>query len=258
MDIFVSWAGSDSHQVAFVLRQWLPEVLSFVRPWVSSEDIRKGTRWSDELWGRLQNTSYSIVCVTPEAVRSPWVNFEAGAVARAVGGHSHVSPLLLGMSAGDLGGVPLAMFQCTEFTRRDVERLVKAINATAAAPMRESQVALRFRRRWASLRDEIGRIHIASADDSELEGAFKDEAADAWLEEIEDKILELVAWSGDRQPLAVMDIAHAVSENHVVTQHYVDELVRRRFLHQQKRAGSHSTYSATSRGRAYAVENQLV
>lgn len=85
MDIFVSWAGRDSHAVALFLRQWLPEVLPFVRPWVSSEDIRKGTRWSDELWGRLQKTSYSIVCLTPAAVRSPWVNFEAGAVARAVG-----------------------------------------------------------------------------------------------------------------------------------------------------------------------------
>ena len=150
------------------------------------------------------------------------------------------------------------MFQCTEFRRRDVERLVKAINAAAPAPMRESNVSLRFRHGWASLRDEIGRIDIPSADGSELEGDLQDEAADAWLEEIEDKILEVVAWSGDRQPLAVMDIARAVSENHVVTQHYVDELVRRRFLHQQKRAGSPSTYSATSRGRAYAVENQLV
>ena len=112
------------------------------------------------------------------------------------------------------------MFQCTEFTRRDVERLVKAINAAAPAPMRESNVSLRFRRGWASLHDEIGRIDIASADDSELEGALQDEAADAWLEEIEDKILELVAWSGDRQPLEVMDIARTVSENHVVTQHY--------------------------------------
>ena len=258
MDIFVSWAGSGSHQVALVLRQWLPEVLRFVRPWVSSEDIRKGTRWSDELWGRLRSTSYSIVCVTPEAVRSPWVNFEAGAVARAVGGQSYVSPLLLGMSAGDLGGVPLAMFQCTEFRRRDVGRLVKAINTAAPAPMQASQVALRFRRRWPSLRDDIGRIDITNADDSELEEALQDEAAHVWLEEIEDKILEMVAWSGDTQPLAVLDIAHGVSENHVVTQHYLDELVRRRFLHERKRAGSLSTYSATSRARAYAVENQLV
>ena len=150
------------------------------------------------------------------------------------------------------------MFQCTEFRRPDVERLVTAINAAAPAPMPESDVSLRFRREWASLRDEIGRTDINSPDDSELEGALEDERSAAWLEEIEDKILETVAWSGDRQPLTVMDIAHAVSENHVVTQHYVDELVRRRFLHEQERAGSPPTYSATSRGRAYAVENQLV
>ena len=177
MDIFVSWAGRDSHAVALALRQWLPEVLPFVRPWVSSEDIRKGTRWSDELWGRLQKTSYSIVCVTPAAVRSPWVNFEAGAVARAVGGQAHVSPLLLGLSPGDLDGVPLAMFQCTEFARHDVERLVNAINAVAARPIPESQVSLRFRRGWPALHDEVGRIDIGGGDDAEEVRAAEDKAS---------------------------------------------------------------------------------
>ena len=176
MDIFVSWAGRDSQAVALVLRQWLPGVLPFVRPWVSPEDIRKGTRWSEELWGRLQKTSYCIVCLTPAAVRSPWVNFEAGAVARAVGGRAHVSPLLLGLSPRDLDGVPLAMFQCTEFKRRDIERLVKAINAVAARSIPESQVSMRFRDEWPGLRDEVGRIDI-SGDDSEEKRAPGDEAS---------------------------------------------------------------------------------
>ena len=176
MDIFVSWAGRDSHAAALVLREWLPEVLPYVRTWVSSEDIRKGTRWSEELWGRLQQTSYCIVCLTPAAVGSPWVNFEAGAVARAVGGRAHVSPLLLGLSPRDLDGVPLAMFQCTVFTRHDMERLVKAINAVAAAPTPESEVLLRFGRRWPTLDGKIGRIDI-SGKDSEEEGAPEDEAS---------------------------------------------------------------------------------
>lgn len=176
MDIFISWAGRDSRAVALILREWLPEVLPFVRPWVSSEDIRKGTRWSEELWGRLQKTSYCIVCLTPAAVRSPWVNFEAGAVAKAVGGQAHVSPLLLGLSPRDLGGVPLAMFQCTVFTYRDIERLVRAINAVATAPIPKVEVLLSFRRRWPILDDKIGRIDI-SGDDSEEEGAPEDEAS---------------------------------------------------------------------------------
>lgn len=175
MDIFISWAGRDSRAVALVLREWLPQVLQFVRPWVSSEDIRKGTRWSEELWDRLQKTSYCIVCLTPAAVRSPWVNFEAGAVAKAVGGQAHVSPLLLGLSPRHLDGVPLAMFQCTVFERRDMERLVKAINAVATVPIPESEVLIGFRRGWPVLRDEVGLVDIVSGDDSEQGRSPKDE-----------------------------------------------------------------------------------
>ena len=257
MDIFVSWAGRDSHAVALVLREWLPTVLPFVRPWVSSEDLRKGTRWSEELWGRLQQTSYCIVCLTPAAIRSPWVNFEAGVVARAVGGRAHVSPLLLGLSPRDLDGVPLAMFQYTEFTRRDVERLINAINAVAARPISESQVSQGFRREWRILDDEIGRIDI-SEDHAEEERAAEDEALDEWLHETEDKILEMVAWSGDDRPVEVIEIARSISENHVVTQHYVDQLVRRRFLHEHLNVEYPSRYSATPQGRAYLVEERLV
>ncbi|MDE0356298.1 MAG: toll/interleukin-1 receptor domain-containing protein [Gammaproteobacteria bacterium] len=258
MDIFVSWAGPDSHAVALVLRRWLPHVLSFVRPWVSSEDIRKGTRWSDELWARLQETSDCLVCLTPGAVRSPWVNFEAGAVARAVGGQAHVSPILLGSSPGDLGGKPLAMFQCTEFTRRDIERLIKAINAVAVTPLPESEVLRRFRRQWATLRDEIGRIHIASADDSEEAKALGAEAPNDQVHPIEDSILEQVAGSDDDWPLDVEEIARTISQNRVVTRHYVDELIRRGFLREKRSAESPSTYTETSTGRAYLVERGLV
>jgi len=257
MDIFVSWAGRDSHAIALFLRQWLPEVLPFVRPWVSSEDIRKGTRWSDELWGRLRKTSYCIVCLTPGAVRSPWVNFEAGAVARAVGGRAHVSPLLLGLSPGDLDGVPLAIFQCTEFARHDVARLINAINAVAARPIPESQVSLRFGRGWPALREEVGRIDIGGGDDAEENGAPDDEALDGWLDETEFKILEHVAWWGDNKPLGVMDIVRSISENHIVTRHYLDQLVRRRFLREHRNAATPSTYSVTRRGRAYLVEEQI-
>lgn len=115
-------------------------------------------------------------------------------------------------------------------------------------------MSLRFRREWAVLRDEEGRINISG--DSEEEEAHEDEPLDDWLHETEDKILEMVAWSGDDQPLEMMDIARSISENHVATQHYVDQLVRRRFLHEHLNVEYPSTYSATRRGRAYIVENQ--
>ena len=258
MDIFVSWAGRESHEVALVLRRWLRQVLPFARPWVSSEDIRKGTRWSDELWGRLQGMSYCIVCLTPGAVRSPWVNFEAGAIAKAVRGPSHVSPLLLGVTPRDLGGSPLAMFQCTEFTEQDVERLLKAMNAVAPVPIPESEVVQRFRRAWPMLHDKVGGIDLGSLEDSDEEEALDDDAEHDWLKEIEDKILAEVAWSGDDHPLNVMTIAQGIKENHVVTQHYVDRLVRRGFLYEKLNVAYPSTYFVTARGRAYVVKENLV
>ena len=257
MDIFVSWAGRDSHAVALVLRRWLPEVLPFARPWVSSEDIRKGTRWSDELWGRLQRTSYCIVCLTPGAIRSPWVNFEAGAIAKAVRGPSHVSPLLLGISPRDLGDSPLAMFQCTEFAEQDVERLLHAMNAVASAPVPDFQIIAGLRRTWAALQAEIGQIDFSSTNDADQETAPDDETVDDWLHEIEDKILEHVAWSGDQQPVDVEQITRAVGQDHVVTQHYVDQLVARGFLYEKHNVAYPTTYLVTRSGRAHLVEGLL-
>ena len=227
-------------------------------PWVSSEDIRKGTRWDAELWDRLQATSYAIICATPDAVRSPWVNFEAGVVARAVGVESHVVPFLFGMSPNALGGLPLGKFQCTEFTEIDVARLLKAINVSARAPILQSQVAQRFDRSWASIRHDVGRIDLASADDLEEQDHYDSETMDDWLEEPEEKILEAVAWSGDERPVELMAIASAVGENHVHAQHYVDRLVDRGFLYERLNTAHPTTYLVTKKGRAYAVENDLV
>lgn len=258
MDIFVSWAGRESHSVALILRGWLPQVLPFTRPWVSSEDIRKGTRWDEELWGRLQQASYALICATPGAVRSPWVNFEAGVVARAVGVESHVSPLLIGISPGDLGDLPLGKFQCTEFTESDVARLVDAINGSAAAPLPAPQVSESFSRLWEGLRQEIERIDLPNFADHEEQDDFEEETVSEWLEEIEEKILAAVAWSGDDHPLELQTIARDIGENHVRAQHHVDRLVRSGFLQQRLSTGRPITYFVTQPGRAYAVDNDLV
>ena len=150
------------------------------------------------------------------------------------------------------------MFQCTVFTHRDIERLVKAINAVATAPIPESEVLIRFRRGWPVLCDEVGRVDIVSGDDSKQEPALDDEVLDDWLDETEEKILEWVAWWGHDQPRGMTDIARSISENHVVTQHYVDRLVRRGFLLEHLKADRPSTYSATPQGRAYLVAERLI
>ena len=80
MKVFISWSGPQSYGVALVLREWLPTVLQYLEPWVSSEDIDKGARWTDALGTELDASKFGIICLVPGNVDEPWLNFEAGAI----------------------------------------------------------------------------------------------------------------------------------------------------------------------------------
>jgi hypothetical protein len=82
MKIFVSWSDNAAHEMARVLKSWLPEVIQELSLWLSSEDIGKGQRWSAEVARILTEINDGIICVTRENVHRPWLNFEAGALAK--------------------------------------------------------------------------------------------------------------------------------------------------------------------------------
>jgi len=50
-----------------------------------SEHIEKGRRGTHEIASALQGCSCGIFLVTSANVSAPWINFEAGALAKAVG-----------------------------------------------------------------------------------------------------------------------------------------------------------------------------
>src|SRR4051794_28404124 len=81
MDVILSWSGDLSRKVAESLNGWLKDVLPGIKPWISTEDITKGSTWFPALLGRLEAARLCILCITPENVRSPWLYFEAGAIA---------------------------------------------------------------------------------------------------------------------------------------------------------------------------------
>ena len=71
MKLFISWSGGLSHKIALILRDWVPAILPSIIPWVSSEDIRKGARWSTELAKQLQDTLCGVICCTPDNIVEP-------------------------------------------------------------------------------------------------------------------------------------------------------------------------------------------
>ena len=82
MKVFISWSGNISLKVALIFRDWLPSVIQSIEPYVSSEDIDKGARWSTDIAKELENSTFGILCVTKENLEAPWLSFEAGALSK--------------------------------------------------------------------------------------------------------------------------------------------------------------------------------
>ncbi|MEM9552660.1 MAG: TIR domain-containing protein [Acidobacteriota bacterium] len=182
MKTFLSWSGTQSHQIALSLRDWLPSVLQALRPYVSSEDIDKGARWSSDIAAELEDASYGIICVTQENLRAPWVHFEAGALSKSLD-KSHVVPFLLGVKRSEVPG-PLIQFQSVIFDRDDVLKMVRSLNQRLGEEERltEERVRDSFDVWWPRLKADLE--NIASAKPATEPAKEKPSSSEAILEEI--------------------------------------------------------------------------
>jgi TIR domain len=126
MKFFISWSGDLSRKVAELLSTRLPNVLQGTKPWLSENDIDKGSIWFRDITKELSETGVGIVCLTRENKDSAWILFEAGALSKGLT-KSRVCPLLIDLVHSDLRP-PLSQFNGTLPTKGDLLKLVKTIN----------------------------------------------------------------------------------------------------------------------------------
>jgi len=138
MKIFISWSGERSEALAKALREWLPLVLHFVEPWLSQSDIQAGERWSIEIAKGLESCNFGIICITRENMSSPWILFEAGALAKSMQ-EGRVIPLLLDLDFKEISG-PLAQFQAKKSDSAGVRELAVSLNKAATTPVATTPV----------------------------------------------------------------------------------------------------------------------
>jgi hypothetical protein len=161
--IFVSWSGETSHKVALAIRDWLPAVIQQVAPWVSSEDLRKGSQWLPELSKELAETVEGIVCITSGNFDSSWLNYEAGALAKTTG-QTRVRTALYGVTPSEIQG-PLSEFQHTSLAdKEDVRKLMQSINSSCEHPLADERLSRAFEREWTTLETELGAIAPTEVD----------------------------------------------------------------------------------------------
>jgi hypothetical protein len=151
MKIFLCWSGDRSHHVAESFDWFLKQLnqnygltgKQAFEPFRSA-NIEKGLPWFQAVENELANAEAALVTVTPENCTSPWMHYEAGAVANRMGiamsqGKDKATAetlkgrlftYLFGMNAGDLQG-PLAAYQSTAATYDDTRALVRRLLAIA-------------------------------------------------------------------------------------------------------------------------------
>ena len=169
MKVFLSWSGDASHKVALILREWLPSVIQSIEPYVSSEDIDKGARWSTDIASELADSTYGILCVTKDNLHAPWLTFEAGALSKTMD-KSYVSPFLFNIKRSEVNG-PILQFQSTIFQKEDIKKLLFSLNKATT----EGQLS-----------------------DEKL-----DKALDVWYSDLEEKLNELLGTLSPQEEEAV-------------------------------------------------------
>ena len=186
MKVFLSWSGGRSHKVALVLRDWLPSVIQEIEPYVSSEDIDKGARWSTDIAKELEDSTFGILCVTRENIDAPWLIFEAGALSKTMD-KSSVSPFLFDIKRSEVDG-PILQFQSTIFEKEDLQKLVNTLNkACEKDRLSPERLNKAFEVWYPTLEDELNVLKDKpEAEEEKSEGALKDAHAQEILEEILD------------------------------------------------------------------------
>jgi hypothetical protein len=252
--VLLSWSGARSEAIALALKDWVPRVVPCADPWVSSEDIRKGKRWTGELANILEETQFGIFVMLQENRGSSWLHFEAGAISKWVSA-SNVAPLLIDMSLGELEG-PLGQFQATRYDEEDLLRLMKDLNAECPDPLTEEDLQARFSSNWADLQQGVTSI-METVPAMPAQAAGQSGVHDLELNEEHMEILTAVGSSaGNWLPLT--DLSGSIGMKRARLVQRLEELVQAGYLEVDRTPMVGLGYSAAARGRRYLMDKGII
>jgi hypothetical protein len=153
MRLTLSWSLPRSGQVARVLRDAFC-LFDGIEPWTSDSDIPHGAHWYERLALQLAQSDIGIVCLTRENLNSPWLHFEAGALAmpvrrdEAAAQSDRVRTFLIGMAAKELP-LPFSVFHATDgASEESVRKLLEGLNRRLTTPLDETRFRGRFEAFW--------------------------------------------------------------------------------------------------------------
>ncbi len=170
MKIFLSWSGEPSKSIAEKFKNWLPNVLQYVEPYFSQQDIELGERWSNNIEKSLEEHNFGLIFVTENNINAPWINFEAGALSKNL--KSRLVPIMCKSDIKILNNGPLNQFQSAKtIDKESIKKLILEVNKANVGEFRLSDelVEKSFEKWWEDLETELRDILTESEERNETE-----------------------------------------------------------------------------------------
>ncbi|XBB66886.1 toll/interleukin-1 receptor domain-containing protein [Nocardioides sp. WV_118_6] len=124
VQVFISWSGTHARDIARALHKWIDAMFDNATPWMSDIDIAGGQRGLEEIDKSLDGSGFGIIVVTSENHQAPWINYEAGALGRAVADSKvRVMPILVDLRLQDVSLGPIGQFQHALLDHDGIRRL---------------------------------------------------------------------------------------------------------------------------------------
>jgi hypothetical protein len=125
---------------------------------MSATDIHAGARWGHNIETQLSESSFGVICLTHENQTSPWILFEAGALAKSID-DTLVCPFLVDLDDTDLLPGPLTQFQAKRADKEGTWELVQSINRIAgSSALPAEKLSKAFERWWPDLNKELASL----------------------------------------------------------------------------------------------------
>ena len=158
MKVFLSWSGPRSKALASYLDKWIPDVIQHAEPWMSATDIDAGARWNRSIEEKLRETRFGILCLTKSNINSPWILFEAGALAKTIE-DTFVCPYLIDLETSEVPRGPLTQFQAKRANEVETLELMRTMNkALKDGALSEERLRRIFDRCWPELATTIEKL----------------------------------------------------------------------------------------------------
>jgi hypothetical protein len=149
--VFISWSGQQTKPLGHALQVFIETTFaSHVHSFLSDSNIAPGERFLSVIDANLGAADLGILLVTRANQSSPWLLFEAGALA-GKSQHGSVIPILIDLERVELEP-PLGQFQNVLGTSREqVRKLCERIHQEAGSVPAASIFELLFEQAWPAL-----------------------------------------------------------------------------------------------------------